>query len=228
MKKLPLKFISMLTTAMFLLCSCAPASDVVDYRDGLRQSDGVWYAATESGEDISSDFWDDGSDTQQAQTEIIDSDDGSAIEVVVPGGPASVNNGVSGTKTPSISTGGTKTPSKTTSTGGNSGGGTVVVTGYTPTYFSTNTKAVWISQWNLQDVFSKNKTKASFTTAVQAMFKKVKDYGFNTVMVQLRPYGDAFYPSNYYPWSYFVTGTVDKAPSFDPADIMVSAAHQYG
>ena len=105
---------------------------------------------------------------------------------------------------------------------------TTATTSYTPTYFSSNTKAVWISQWNLQSIFEKNTTKSTFETAVKDIFKKVKDYGFNTVIVQLRPNGDAFYPSNYYPWSYFVTGTVDKAPSFDPTDVMVSAAHAYG
>lgn len=35
----------------------------------------------------------------------------------------------------------------------------------------------------------------------------------NTVIVQVRPSSDAFYPSSFEPWSHYLTGTRGKAPS---------------
>lgn len=218
-----------MVTAM-LFCSCAPVDDVVDYRDGLRQNDGVWYAANQDGADYSQELF--GEDSQQeALTESTLPQSGDTDDTPSPHNTTTQNaaGGTDSAKTPPAS-GGTSaaTTSKTAATSATTTAATTTVSSYTPTYFSSNTKAVWITQWNLRSVFSANKTKDSFTAAVKSIFKKAKDYGFNTVIVQLRPNGDAFYPSNYYPWSYFVTGTVDKAPAFDPTDIMISAAHGYG
>ncbi len=36
--------------------------------------------------------------------------------------------------------------------------------------------------------------------------------GMNAVIVQVRPAGDAFYPSPYEPWSQWLTGTQEKHP----------------
>ena len=238
MKNYAVKIISIITAAMLLFCSCAPVDDVADYHDELRQSDGVWYAPGVEGDESYPDLAGDGdyslpetpdtpSKTSQESALQTAASGGASYPSAASGG-AGVSNKQNGTaaKPSSASTAASKTTTETTAT--TTTATTAATTAYTPTYFSSNTKAVWISQWNLQSVFSNNKTKSSFETAVKAMFKKAKDYGFNTVIVQLRPYGDAFYPSNYYPWSYFVTGTVDKAPSFDPTEVMVSAAHAYG
>ena len=34
----------------------------------------------------------------------------------------------------------------------------------------------------------------------------------NAVVVQIKPTADAFYPSNYGPWSEYITGTQGKIP----------------
>ena len=52
--------------------------------------------------------------------------------------------------------------------------------------------------------------------------------GLNTVYVHARAFGDAFYKSDYYPWSRYVTGKIGVSPSFDPYEIMVEQAHNYG
>ena len=39
-----------------------------------------------------------------------------------------------------------------------------------------------------------------------------KDLGLNTIIVQVRPFGDAIYPSKYFPWSHLLTGTQGQAP----------------
>ncbi len=54
--------------------------------------------------------------------------------------------------------------------------------------------------------------------------------GLNAVVVQIRPAADAFYPSQYEPWSEWLTGVQGKppAPSYDPLEFMISEAHKRG
>ncbi|MEX0287493.1 MAG: glycoside hydrolase family 10 protein [Flavobacteriaceae bacterium] len=52
----------------------------------------------------------------------------------------------------------------------------------------------------------------------------------NAVIVQIRAAGDAFYPSNYAPWSRFLTGKEGSAPDTheDPLSWMIDTAHKRG
>lgn len=54
--------------------------------------------------------------------------------------------------------------------------------------------------------------------------------GFNAVILQVRPTADAIYPSDTFPWSYYLTGQAGKAPSdgFDPLAYWIEAAHTRG
>jgi uncharacterized lipoprotein YddW (UPF0748 family) len=48
----------------------------------------------------------------------------------------------------------------------------------------------------------------------------------NAIFVHVRPSGDAFWPSQYAPWSYWLTGRKDGAdPGWDPMPFLVSEAH---
>ncbi|MGI5959549.1 MAG: glycoside hydrolase family 10 protein [Massiliimalia sp.] len=86
-------------------------------------------------------------------------------------------------------------------------------------------KGVWISyleySWAL-----KGKTQAEFEQTISAMFDQIVSWGLNTVIVQVRSHGDAYYPSQYYPWSQYASGSVGVSPGFDPLAIMVEQAHQ--
>src|SRR5262245_12742916 len=49
----------------------------------------------------------------------------------------------------------------------------------------------------------------------------------NAIFVHVRPSGDAFWPSAYVPWSYWLTGRTDGAdPGWDPMAFMVSETHK--
>jgi len=50
----------------------------------------------------------------------------------------------------------------------------------------------------------------------------------NTLVVHVRPFSDALYPSEIYPWSHILTGTQGKDPGFDPLAYMVEASHKAG
>lgn len=88
---------------------------------------------------------------------------------------------------------------------------------------STERKAVWFS---FDDLDFKVKTKAYFTKQIKKMFDNVKSMGMNTVVVHVRPYGDAMYESEYFPWSKIASGKQGKNPGFDPLNIMVTQAHE--
>lgn len=51
---------------------------------------------------------------------------------------------------------------------------------------------------------------------------------FNAVFVQIRPHGDAFYPSPYEPWSELLTGQAGRDPGYDPLAFLVREAHRRG
>ncbi|MCU0401437.1 MAG: family 10 glycosylhydrolase [Algoriphagus sp.] len=57
-----------------------------------------------------------------------------------------------------------------------------------------------------------------------------KNLNFNAVIVQIRTAGDAFYPSNYAPWSKYLTGKQGKAPGTqeNPLTWMIKEAHDRG
>ncbi|TCT15371.1 uncharacterized lipoprotein YddW (UPF0748 family) [Natranaerovirga pectinivora] len=88
-------------------------------------------------------------------------------------------------------------------------------------------RAVWISYLDLQPIFRSN-GKDGFTQEVRMMYKNIKDLGLNTVIVQVRPFGDAIYPSSYFPWSHIITGEEGKDPGYDPLSILVKEAHNQG
>ena len=127
-------------------------------------------------------------------------------------------------KKPSASS--TKAPSSTSSKTPSSSVGSS--SGYSPIYYKSPMKAVWISQFNIADEMQSSSTAVAFRTNIANIMKTVKNFGFNTVVVQLRPNGDAFYSSSYYPWSRYCTGTVGKAPNYDPTAILIDEAHKLG
>ena len=57
-----------------------------------------------------------------------------------------------------------------------------------------------------------------------------KRNGLNAVVVQIRPAADAFYPSQYEPWSEWLTGVQGQPPSpyYDPLAFMIEETHRRG
>ncbi|MCL1788851.1 MAG: family 10 glycosylhydrolase [Oscillospiraceae bacterium] len=84
---------------------------------------------------------------------------------------------------------------------------------------------VWISYIELSGILTK-KTESQFRKSFSEMMDNCLELGINTVYVHLRPFGDALYDSDYYPWSKYVTGTIGKEPDFDPLRIMLDEAHE--
>ena len=63
---------------------------------------------------------------------------------------------------------------------------------------------------------------------IREQYDVAAEMGFNAVIVHVRPFADAFYPSNYFPSSRFVAGRQGTDPGFDVLEYMVAAAHKRG
>lgn len=72
------------------------------------------------------------------------------------------------------------------------------------------------------------KTAGQFRSNIGAAYDNVKNLGCNTVIVHVRPFGDALYDSDYFPSSYLITGMEGDNLPFDPLKIMVEEAHNRG
>lgn len=89
-------------------------------------------------------------------------------------------------------------------------------------------RGAWV-QTAWQDRYQ-NKSPESCRQYLQQLVETLYQAGFNAIIFQVRPEGDAFYRSNYEPWSRFLTGTQGKAPSplWDPMDYLIQLCHNRG
>lgn len=90
---------------------------------------------------------------------------------------------------------------------------------------SSEMRAVWISFLEYQKIL-KGKTEGEFKNAVCEYFDNCAEYGLNTVIVQARSHGDAYYKSAYFPASVNFTVIRQNSFPFDPLKIMVEEAHK--
>lgn len=80
----------------------------------------------------------------------------------------------------------------------------------------------WPSQKNLSTVQQKKE--------ILNLLDLFHSLNFNAVIFQIRPSADAFYNSKYEPWSSYLSGTNDKAPSpyYDPLAFIIEETHKRG
>ncbi len=84
-------------------------------------------------------------------------------------------------------------------------------------------RAVWLSYLELKPMFS-----GDFAANIKSCFETIKANELNTVFVQVRPFSDALYPSELFPWSHIITGTQGQDPGYDPLQVMIECAHELG
>ena len=87
-------------------------------------------------------------------------------------------------------------------------------------------RAVWVSYLEWQQVdFS---TPETFSGDIAVILDNIRNLGATGVLAQVRPFGDALYPSSYYPFSHLCTGQQGRDPGYDPLALLVQAAHDRG
>ncbi len=86
-------------------------------------------------------------------------------------------------------------------------------------------RGVWISYLDWDKLPA---DQAGFQKGVDQILERCVELKMNAVFVHVRSDCDAMYPSAYFPWSRFVTGTQGKDPGYDPLAYFVETAHKRG
>lgn len=84
-------------------------------------------------------------------------------------------------------------------------------------------KGIWVSYIDLE-VTGNDYSYATFKRKFNSIVSKSKSQGYNTLIVQVRPFNDALYYSEYFPYSHVISGKQGKS-DFDALDYMIQKAH---
>ncbi len=88
-------------------------------------------------------------------------------------------------------------------------------------------RAVWVATVNNIDI-GKYTSQEDYQTKINNMLNVLEQYHINVIFFQTRPLNDAFYQSEYAPYSRFLTGEEGKAPDFDVFAYLITEAHKRG
>ena len=88
-------------------------------------------------------------------------------------------------------------------------------------------RAVWLTCYELNAML-RRPGEAAFREAFGQAVQRCAAGEINTLFVQVRPFCDAFYPSERFDWSSLCADRNGDPPSFDPLAVMVELAHQQG
>jgi uncharacterized lipoprotein YddW (UPF0748 family) len=103
----------------------------------------------------------------------------------------------------------------------------VAQTALTPQAPKRELRAAWIAtvnniDWPSKPGLSAEEQKAELISYLD-LFKKMN---LNAVVMQVRPCADAFYVSQYEPWSEFLTGKQGTDPGYDPLQFAIAECHK--
>lgn len=92
-------------------------------------------------------------------------------------------------------------------------------------------RGVWVAtvdniDWPSKGNYNSDSQKVEFIKLLDMHQRN----GMNAMIVQIRPVTDAFYPSQYEPWSEFLTGRQGQPPMpyYDPLEFMIAETHKRG
>lgn len=89
----------------------------------------------------------------------------------------------------------------------------------------TSMRAVFISYIEYMKYFDE-KSDLGVKKEIDTMIRNVKESGLNTIILQVRPFSDAIYPSRIFPLSYTVAGTEGGKRDFDILAYFIEQAHK--
>jgi uncharacterized lipoprotein YddW (UPF0748 family) len=92
-------------------------------------------------------------------------------------------------------------------------------------------RGVWVAtveniDWPSRGNYNSDSQKVEFIRLLNMHQRN----GMNAMIVQIRPVTDAFYPSQYEPWSEYLTGKQGQppVPYYDPLEFMIAETHKLG
>jgi uncharacterized lipoprotein YddW (UPF0748 family) len=92
-------------------------------------------------------------------------------------------------------------------------------------------RGVWVaSVFNLDFPSSPGLKPSQLESEIQEIVTRCFEWGITDIFLQVRPTGDALYPSDYYPWSGWLTGSQGIPPrdGFDPLNVWINESHNNG
>ncbi len=99
-----------------------------------------------------------------------------------------------------------------------------------PTSYTEKTdeiRAVWVATVANIDI-GMHFSEASYKTEIITMLDRLEALNFNVMFFQTRPMNDAFYDSDYAPWSRYLTGVEGSSPGWDVFGFIIEEAHKRG
>ncbi len=91
----------------------------------------------------------------------------------------------------------------------------------------TEIRATWISYIDYTDILW-GKSESEYRLNIEELINDLKSLKINTIYAHASAFTDAYYPSEYYPTSKYITGTIGDDLSFDPFKILVDEAKKEG
>jgi len=91
-------------------------------------------------------------------------------------------------------------------------------------------RAVWVATvLNLDFPSKQNLSAAAMKREVDAIVARAAEMGLNAIVFQVRPTGDAFYKSDIFPVSHWLSGTQGQGiADFDPLEYWIETCHENG
>ncbi|MBN1351119.1 family 10 glycosylhydrolase [candidate division KSB1 bacterium] len=100
----------------------------------------------------------------------------------------------------------------------------MVLLGFTIKSFPANkeARAAWVTRWTYTPGFNSSYQRAK----IREIMQQLKSANFNMVLFQIRGQGDAFYKSEFEPWSQELTGILGNDPGWDPLQYAIDEARK--
>lgn len=92
-------------------------------------------------------------------------------------------------------------------------------------YNNEEIRAVFVSYIELTS-YLKGKDIETSKKNIDKILENIEDFGFNTIILQVRSASDAIYPSKIYPWSSTVSKEEGQNPGYDILDYFIKKSHQ--
>ncbi|MCR3905412.1 MAG: family 10 glycosylhydrolase [Tenericutes bacterium] len=88
-------------------------------------------------------------------------------------------------------------------------------------------RAVWVATVANIDI-GLHESETQYKNDIINMLNRLEELNFNLIFFQTRPMNDAFYESDYAPWSRYVTGAEGVDPGWDIFQFIIDEAHHRG
>jgi len=89
----------------------------------------------------------------------------------------------------------------------------------------TETRAIYFSYIEFNN-YIRNKKETESKENIKKVLDNIKEFGFNTIIVHVRPFADSIYKSEFYPISNIVLNNENTIPSYDVLEYFIKESHK--